>query len=305
MGLFSSIGKVFKKVAKPVANFATGAVGLPSVFGSGGSVNLPSANQLGSAAANIGGAILPYYSSARAYDTSLTGGREARDAAILAARTQMDFQERMATTAFERSKTLAKDQYDRAKYLSDTAYRRGMEDMRKAGLNPILAYKQGGASTPGLGLPSTHSPTGALAQIQDYMTPAIQSAATMRASTASANQAVAQYVNTLEDVNRIIADIKLREWQKNKIGPEMAKIIAEIAQIGANVEALGAETAYKMSFTKVKEAEAVLKQTELWSIKNMGRRVNEKLYDYIDRMMKNSGVDRKDFNKLNLYNTGP
>jgi len=42
--------------------------------------------------------------------------------------------------------------------MSDTSYQRGMEDMRKAGLNPILAYKQGGASAPSGSTASQQNP---------------------------------------------------------------------------------------------------------------------------------------------------
>lgn len=53
-----------------------------------------------------------------------------------------------AREQFKSEKDFAREQWQWEKDMSDTAYQRAVQDMKKAGINPVMAVNQGGASTP-------------------------------------------------------------------------------------------------------------------------------------------------------------
>lgn len=127
---------------------------------------------IGSIVGAIGSAISPGLGGLLGAGLGMLSGSQRNKAQEELAQNQMDFQERM----------------------SSSAYQRAMADMRKAGLNPMLAYKQGGASTP----------AGAMAQLQDP----IQSAGVGASS-------AAQIAKIAPEVKQIEAAADLAIQQKN------------------------------------------------------------------------------------------
>ena len=117
---------------------------------------------------------------------SARGIKAQNKAAAAQAQKQMDFQERM----------------------SSTSHQREVEDLRAAGLNPILS---------GTGGPGASSPSGAMAPVQDEITPGINTAVSIRRANA--------------EVSQIRANTKLTGAQENSAKQARAQSIAQEALI--------------------------------------------------------------------------
>lgn len=135
-----------------------------------------------------------------AYNTNMVAGANAqnwdmfnwnKDFAVDQFRTGMDFNRQSRDMSYD----FAKDVMAYNTEMSNTAYQRATRDMRAAGLNPILAYSQGGASSPTGVMPTSpgamavggaHGSTapipgvspgaGARAEMRDVITPALATA---------------------------------------------------------------------------------------------------------------------------------
>ena len=210
---------------------------------------------------------------------------------------EKDYQESRQGDANAYNSAQAQLNRDFQERMSNTSYQRGMADMKSAGLNPMLAFSQGGASVPGGAMASYPTSAGpshlSAAASMRSADAAVQSsgAAVSQANTAASvgdstvmkiKQEISNLKTEQEKGNAVIENLRVEYqnlvkdgYNKTELGNHMRSLIDKIR---AEIPLVNSETFLNDARESLAKVEARLKQLDVdaaGEFGNLGREAGQ------------------------------
>lgn len=176
------------------------------------------------------------------------------------------------------SRKLAAMNNDFQKEMSSTVYRRGMEDMKRAGLNPILAYQQGGAS----------SPSGNVAPVQNTMSGMADGIKKAGNSAVALKRLEAEINNINATTDKSRADASLATEQLNTQKTQQTLNMEQAGAARAAAHLSGVTAGNKGMFTPLRESVSKISSDAAFGIDKLYNS-RKKDFEFLKKALKLNG----------------
>lgn len=190
------------------------------------------------------------------------GQEKANDTNVMLSERSMAFNAEQAQLNRDFSAQQAENQMKFQRRMSNTSYQRAINDMEQAGLNPMLAYSQGGSSTPGGAAGAGSSASSSPAHVENEMLPV--------SSAVQIGMQMAQIKKVEAETENVRAQTQTELERPTNVRQQTSESVERVVNLQATTDRIAEQNALtRAQVEKVKAEAAVVREQQGIAAANM------------------------------------